>query len=160
MPRSTYFLLIPLLLGACQGSQQNQSAEKADATGSYCFGSTFPTDAPPDRQDVTELRWEVAPDGSVSGVYNRLPLEKDSRKGTLRGNTESGHIDGFVVHATYTYQQEGTQSEEKINIIVRGDQAIVLPDGEFVWVNGVAYPREMGLADTLQRVDCKKIKGQ
>ncbi len=139
------------------GADQKSSGQKAGPT-SYCYRTTFPADAPAGRQDVTELSWEVDEDGTVSGIYNWLPAEKDSRKGTFTGKTESEHIDGFMVHATYTYQQEGTQTEEKINIIVRENQAIVLPDGEFVWVNGVAYPRDATLNDTLKKVDCAEIQ--
>lgn len=151
-----YLLVTLLLLPACRTDQKG-TAQSAEPTR-YCYRTVFPADGPPGRQDVTELSWEVAGDGRVSGIYNWLPAEKDSRKGTFTGQMASEPIDGFVVHATYTYQQEGTQTEEKINIIVRENQAIVLPEGEFVWVNGVAYPRTYTLNDTLRKVDCAEIQ--
>ncbi|GAB3165559.1 hypothetical protein [Telluribacter humicola] len=152
---SRSILLITVVLAACQAEQKETARESG--ADSYCFRTTFPAGAPSGQQDVTELRWEVAEDGSISGIYNRIPAEKDSRTGTITGKLEEEPIDGLVVHATYKYQQEGTQSEEKINIVVRENQAIVLPVGEYVWVNGVAYPREAALNDTLRRVDCSEI---
>ncbi|HEX8377185.1 MAG TPA: hypothetical protein VF602_05160 [Pedobacter sp.] len=52
-------------------------------------------------QDTTTINLKIAAD-EVNGVMNSVPKEKDSRKGTLKGQKH-----GDVIKALWSYKQEG-----------------------------------------------------
>lgn len=78
------------------------------ASGQYCYAHTTPEGAPDG--DRVLLRLEV--DGlRVSGSFDWLPAEKDSRRGTL-----DGVLTGHTIVADYRYTQEGTTASATLRI--------------------------------------------
>ena len=134
---------IILLLSACSENDDGatlppvpESIDQAAAAASakHCFRNEH---AIGDAKDVEELIVAID-DSAATGEYNWIPAYKDKRLGKFTGTVE-----GQIVSATYTYEQEGQSADAAITITLDEKQAAV---------KGGAP--ELGLNQTLARVDC------
>ncbi len=100
----------------------------------HCFRNEYSNGG---NSDVEELT--VIVDGDdASGTYNWIPAYKDTRLGRFNGTFRSGNV-----NADYEYEQEGQLGSTSISIVVSDKQAIVS-----------GGPTELGLGQTLARVEC------
>lgn len=85
----------------------------------FCFSKTLD-------KDITEAKITIE-DGKVTGVFNWIPFEKDSARGTLSGTVEANG----EMNVLYDYMIEGAhQTEEKIMKIENG--ALLIKHGELL----------------------------
>ena len=115
--------------------------------GTYCFTKHF-------NQDVTDIKLTIT-SNAVTGIMNWIPYQKDSARGTLKGNKNAaGEMD-----LMYDYMIEGNQQTEtkvmKIeegNLLVKTGQLLdPKNDGNLVYkdVTQAKY------TEILEKVDCK-----
>ena len=105
MIKHIVILLLATIVMACNNNQENTSSADSASTLSnnnsspkqeteLCFQRTA-------NQDTSTIHLVFESD-RVSGVFNHIPYEKDSRKGTL-----SGTRNGDKIKAVWSFMQEG-----------------------------------------------------
>ena len=81
--------------------------------GSYCFIKQF-------NQDITEVKLVFAGD-TVTGVMNRVPYQKDSARGKLKGTkNQLGELD-----LMYDYMIEGNQQTETKRMKIENGKLLI-----------------------------------
>ncbi len=81
---------------ACQSGSRGEG-DAVDSEQKHCFLRLEGTQL----QDSSYIQLAVRK-GTVSGIYNILPYEKDARRGTVMGKSEGGVFD-----LVWTFSQEG-----------------------------------------------------
>ena len=115
--------------------------------GIYCFSKLF-------NQDVTDVQLTIL-DGAVTGKMDRIPYQKDSARGTLRGYENAAH----ELDLLYDYMIEGNQqTETKIMKIENGK--LLIKHGELLDPKneGNLIYKDISQAkysEILEKVDCK-----
>ena len=115
--------------------------------GTYCFSKLF-------NRDVTDVQLTIVGD-VITGSMNRLPYEKDSAKGTLKGTKNpAGEFD-----LMYDYMIEGSQQTETKIMKIEGGKLLIKvgelldpkEDGSLVYkdVSQAKY------SEILEKVACK-----
>lgn len=153
--RYTFFMIFSLLsLAACDKkyAPEPNINEPAKATlssqdGTYCFSKVW-------NKDITEVQLTIMGD-AITGSMNWLPHEKDSARGTLKGNKNAaGEFD-----LMYDYMIEGSQQTET-KIMKIEDGKLLLKVGELLdpKYDGNLIYKDVGLAkysEILDKIDCK-----
>lgn len=106
-----------------------------------CYRNEYPFVDGPGR-DVLSLNVTVD-GGRATGDYAWRPAFKDRREGRFEGSLDDGSIE-----ATYAFVQEGRADTSPITIRLEPERAVV--------AGGRA---ELGLAATIERVDCPSAGG-
>ncbi|MFD2742283.1 MULTISPECIES: hypothetical protein [Sphingobacterium] len=107
---------LAFVFASCQGNADKSITpnDEQDSTmavshgldnGHYCFVRTEGTE----NQDTTKVHLLID-QNEISGEMDWIPLEKDARKGTLKGS-----IEGEDVAVQWTYMQEGMQDTLNLN---------------------------------------------
>lgn len=132
------FLFSFLLLFACQENNKkknSQTAEKPEVEKSIdqpglsrenlCFLSTIGSSEIQGKtvQDSLRLTLEIRKN-KVSGTYDWIPAEKDSRKGKLSGTKK-----GNLITGEYVFMQEGMEQTQPIVIELHENFAKVTTNG-------------------------------
>lgn len=111
-------LLFCFLAFACMNSKDAKNtftSEKNEESGEVCFlnvtGETI--------KDSLEMHLKID-ENKVSGIYNWLPAEKDSRKGKISGTKSGNSING-----KYEFVQEGGKYTQPILIELHENSATV-----------------------------------
>ena len=128
--------------------EQQADAPIRDTTGpviaetesvTYCFRNEFPYKEDLSKKDIQELIFSVK-NGTVEGVYNWLPAEKDHRKGTFTGS-----LNNNLIEAEYSFMQEGQKRTSPIQIVLVSDAA-----------NISGGKPELGLTAAIKKVTCSE----
>lgn len=69
-------------------------------------------------QDTTTLKLEINGE-RVSGTFQHVPFEKDSRKGTINGTRK-----GDIIQANWFYMQEGMNDTLALEFKLSGDELL------------------------------------
>ena len=115
--------------------------------GTYCFRKLF-------NRDVTDVQLTIVGD-AITGSMNRLPYEKDSAKGTLKGTKNpAGEFD-----LMYDYIIEGSQQTET-KIMKIEDEKLLIKVGELLDPKddgSLAYKdvSQAKYSEILEKVVCK-----
>lgn len=128
---TTFVAALMLLATACNsGATTEENTTPNNATsydGEHCYLLTVAQEpvkvdgeVVQEMIDKTELSLSIS-DTKVTGSYNYLPAETDSKTGTLDGTIdETGKIS-----ATYTFMQEGEMGTEEVSIQLAENQATI-----------------------------------
>ena len=138
-----------------ENKQAAQAATKQTVSstpdGMHCFSKIF-------NRDVTDVQLTIAGD-TVTGIMNRLPYEKDSARGTLKGSKNAaGELD-----LIYDYMIEGKEQTETKIMKIEGEK-LMIKVGELLDSNndGHLIYKDVSKAkylENLERVDCKNFNG-
>ncbi|HEY0668760.1 MAG TPA: hypothetical protein VGD22_11315 [Sphingobacteriaceae bacterium] len=90
------------------------NAEAATDTAQLCFQKLEGTA----NQDTTYLKL-IMNGSSVSGEFNHMPYEKDSRKGSI-----SGSRNGDLIKAVWRYMQEGVTDSISVEFKLDGEHLL------------------------------------
>ncbi|MBC7913154.1 MAG: hypothetical protein H7Y07_03430 [Pyrinomonadaceae bacterium] len=96
-----------LLFSACGNNTKKttlstDSLSDATISGNQLQNVCFQLLEGTSNQDTSFINLKIA-DTIVNGIYNRLPYQKDSRKGTIQGT-----LTGNIIKANWVFSQEGT----------------------------------------------------
>lgn len=117
--------------------------------GDYCFSKVL-------NKDVTAVQLHIA-GNAVTGKMNWLPYEKDSARGTLKGQlNKAGELE-----LLYDYMIEGNQQTET-KIMKIENEKLMMKVGELLDTNndGNLIYKDVNKAkylEILERVDCKNL---
>ena len=93
-------------------------------------------------KDVTKLNLSINyGDGTVKGIYNYLPAEKDQRLGKIEGSLWKG-----AISAKYTFEQEGEKESVNLRIHLDENKAVI---------EGAEKDKGLGVSGTIKEVPCK-----
>lgn len=111
--------LFCLLMAACMNSKDAKktfTSEKNEESGEMCFLSVIGETV----KDSLVMHLKID-ENKVTGIYNWLPAEKDSRKGEITGTKSGNSING-----KYEFVQEGGKYTQPILIELRENSAKVI----------------------------------
>lgn len=121
MIRLLAIVSIALMLYACGNNQKANTLEdtlaeanKAGERSTICF-RRLQGQA---NQDTTMLKLEINGE-QVSGTFQHIPFEKDSRKGTIEGTRK-----GDIIKANWVYMQEGMNDTLAVEFKLSGDELL------------------------------------
>ncbi len=142
------FIAVAALASCTQNTSTNTTADTAGADSSTvnttnCFLRTEGLNS----QDSTRVSL-TTDNGMVSGTYDWLPYEKDSRKGTL-----SGTVEGDIIKATWKFMQEGIQDSMQVEFKRSGSDLLQKkftagPDGKMITAADADY------TESFAQVEC------
>ncbi|MEM1121779.1 MAG: hypothetical protein AAGJ18_15110 [Bacteroidota bacterium] len=152
------FLLV-VGLYACQSNtaSKEQSTDKTVATTepakttiteNYCYVLSFGHD--PKYQDTTQVNLTIMGD-NITGIYNWIPAEKDSARGTLTGTKK-----GDIITVLYDYTIEGSKQKEEMIFKMEANQ-LLIKRGELHEVGGVLKlknPETAEFSEAVPRITC------
>ena len=96
-----------------QETENQLTTQQNIKDGSYCFNKQF-------NQDITEVKLVFAGD-TVTGVMNRVPYQKDSARGKLKGTkNQLGELD-----LMYDYMIEGNQQTETKRMKIENGKLLI-----------------------------------
>jgi hypothetical protein len=114
-------ILVSGIISACNSNSTNDISSDNTAEDSViteqvqmCFERTE-GDA---HQDTTTLNLIIEGD-NVTGDFNHLPHEKDSRKGTISGKRK-----GDLIKAVWSFMQEGMNDTLGVEFKLKGDRLL------------------------------------
>jgi hypothetical protein len=125
-----------------ENAQQAQNIEQGTENQQLCFLAV--TENEPFISDGKKIQYNdsiyvyltIDSENNVTGQYDWLPAERDSRRGEVRGKLVDGKID-----AVCTFYAEGEEYEEPVTFEISDTEVIVKEGGEVI--------------NTLPKVDCQ-----
>ena len=142
-----------LFLFSCAGNKQNESANDSTSTAApavrqdttLCFHRLEGLK----NQDTTSITLRFNGD-EVNGELNHLPYEKDSRKGTFKGNRK-----GDTIRALWTFMQEGMNDTLSVEFKLSGDELLQKTYGVDTSTGRQKLTDTSTFAHRYTRVECK-----
>lgn len=117
--------------------KKSELEKEMDIKRSYCFRTESVSKENSSQVDILELKLDIV-GSSVSGIYNWLPKQKDTREGFITGS-----MDDNIIKGKYQFTQEG--KEETIPILIKlNEDSVIISDDK----NGV------GIGAVINRTNC------
>ena len=142
--KNIIFILLCVFLISCHEKTKNgkfKTTEKPQvSTEKLCFLSVIGSSEIQGEkvQDSLIMQLEIH-ENTVSGTYEWIPAEKDSRRGKISAKKEGNHIEG-----SYLFTQEGKKQTQHIEIELQENLAKV--------TTTPGYPEKMVVE--IQKISC------
>ena len=123
------FCLATIFVASC--SSNNIKTVNKDSADAHAADTGKITAAAPVASSLCFLKSEgkdttsielVTKDTKVTGQMNRLPYQKDSRKGTLDGT-----VKGDTIHAVWSFMQEGMKDTLNLKFVLKNGELMQKP---------------------------------